>query len=531
MPRSTTRFNSKPPSEEIQIRHMPASPLAALPHLLEKVRSLAADQEVHLVGGALRDSLLGLASHDFDFVVAGDAVGLARRIADRLRADFYVLDDAFGAARIIVTGEQGVRDVLDFSPLRGRHIVADLEARDFTINAMALNLRDGTTSDPLQGAADIRAKTIRACSPSALHDDPIRILRAVRLAGVLDFRIDGPTRKAIKISAELLPNTSPERQRDELFKMLAGRRPESSMRALDMLGILPHVLPELGALTGSQLRAPHTYGAWEHTLSVMRHLREMLEVLMASVGDRPGGLLVSTLRVGLGRYQRRLHDHFSAGLNQDRPLGALLQFAVLYHDVGSSSTLLMDKDDRAEVIGSEAQSARLARERAVRFGLSRLEIARLHTIVAHHSRFLHLAKQREVDGQETTRREIYHFFRDVAEAGVDLVLLGLADMRGTRDTELTEGAWSGWVRTARTLLENYWERPEEAVAPPRLLDGHDLMKTFSLPAGPLIGQLMEAIRETQAAGQISSREDALSLARRCLEQLGLPGRSPGESPE
>ena len=123
------------------------------------------------------------------------------------------------------------------------------------------------------------------------------------------------------------------------------------------------------------------------------------------------------------------------------------------------------------------------------------------------------ATRLEGDKQTPSRKAIYRFFRDSGEAGIDLILLALADVRATYATNLTQETWVAYLNIARILLENYWERPEEVVAPPRLLDGHDLMKELNIDAGPLIGQLLETIRENQAAGKIENKEQALTFAR------------------
>ena len=132
----------------------------------------------------------------------------------------------------------------------------------------------------------------------------------------------------------------------------------------------------------------------------------------------------------------------------------------------------------------------------------------------------HFFTYRMVDHQqEQSRKAIYRFFRESGEAGLDLVLLGLADLRGTQGPMLTQETWAAALDVARILLENYWERPEETVAPPRLLDGNELMKELDLQPGRIIGQLLEAIREGQATGKIHTREEAFDLARAYLKDM------------
>jgi hypothetical protein len=134
-------------------------------------------------------------------------------------------------------------------------------------------------------------------------------------------------------------------------------------------------------------------------------------------------------------------------------------------------------------------------------------------------RFHFFTSRLEGDKQEPSRKAIYRFFRDAGEAGVDLVLLGLADLRGTQAHTLPQETWRAALDIARILLENYWEKPEETVTPPRLLDGNDLMKELGLEPGRIVGQLLEAIREAQARGRISTREEAISFARDEMKDL------------
>ena len=116
-----------------------------------------------------------------------------------------------------------------------------------------------------------------------------------------------------------------------------------------------------------------------------------------------------------------------------------------------------------------------------------------------------------------TRRAIYRFFRAAGDAALDLVTLGLADQWGMREHTLDQDSWATAVAVARILLENYLERPQESVKPPRLLDGHDIMRAYGIQPGPTVGQLLEAIREAQAIGEVTDRETGLAFGRRWLE--------------
>jgi len=487
--------------------------------LIDKVRDLLPDQELYLVGGAVRDMLLNRPSPDLDFALPSKGISLARRVANALKADFMVLDEERDTGRVIVAEPDGKRTFLDFAVYRGRDLDEDLRARAFTINAIAFDLRTQTLLDPLMGGSDLRLKRIRACSPTSLSDDPVRILRAVRQAAAFEFKIELETRKAMKQAASLLPKVSPERQRDELFKMLAGPKPDASMRALELLGVLPYLLPELPALKGVGQSPPHIYDIWEHTLSVLGHLESILGVLAPGYdADNTNDLFTGLLTLRIGRFRDQFAEHFAQSLNTDRSLRAALFFAALYHDVEKPATKSVDDSGRVRFFDHDVRGAEVAANRGHAFNLSNDEVERIRKIVQHHMRFHFFVNRLDVDKQEPSRKAIYRFFRDTGKAGVDLVLLGLADLRGTRGTTLTQESWAAALDVARILLENYWEKPQETIAPPRLLDGNELMSELGLEPGRIVGQLLETIREGQATGKIENREQALELAREQLKR-------------
>jgi tRNA nucleotidyltransferase/poly(A) polymerase len=187
--------------------------------------------------------------------------------------------------------------------------------------------------------------------------------------------------------------------------------------------------------------------------------------------------------------------------------------------VEKPSTKSIGEDGRIHFYDHEFKGAETAAKRGEAFNLSNDEIGRIHRIVLHHMRFHFFSGRMEGQEREPSRRAIYRFFRDAGEAGVDLVLLGLADLRGTYGATLPQATWTASLDVARILLENYWEKHEETVAPPRILDGNDLMRELALKPGPTIGQLLEAIREGQATGKITTREEALEFAKQQLKEL------------
>jgi putative nucleotidyltransferase with HDIG domain len=214
----------------------------------------------------------------------------------------------------------------------------------------------------------------------------------------------------------------------------------------------------------------------------------------------------------LGRYRQQIHAHLAETLNPERPHKALLYLAALYHDIAKPATRQIDEGGRVHFLGHDQLGAEIARQRGIALCLSSAECSRLQAVVAGHLRPLHLVNT----GQPPTPRAIYRFFRDLGAAGVDVCLLALADTLGTYGAALPQEVWGSTVDVIRSLLEAWWERPEQVVSPPALVSGNDVMDELGLSPGRKVGELLEAIREGQVAGQVHTREEALELARSLL---------------
>lgn len=506
------------PKEKPTVRFVPDHAPIELPQAVEAVRrALPAEARVWVVGGAVRDAVLNRRIRDVDFAVQGEAMKMARAVGNALEGAYYPLDPDRDVGRVLLKSEAGDL-TLDFARLRGPDLEADLAVRDFTVNAMAVALNDvETLIDPLGGLADVRAKLIRACSPSAIIDDPVRGVRAIRLAAQLDFRIDKNTRLLVRANASALANVSAERVRDEFVRCVNGPRPGAALRALDLLGLLNPILPELAALKGVTQSPPHTLDVWEHTLAVVTRLDEVLRLLgPVHDVDAASDLILGLISVQLGRYRHVLTDHLQTWLTPERNVRAALMLAALWHDAGKPATRAVDADGRIRFLTHETVSADLAEARLTELRLSGEELKRIRAIIANHMR------PRQLSAQKTmSPRALYRFFRDTGAAGVDIILLSLADFLGKYGGEPPpQDAWAHHLAVCAQLLEAYFEKRAERVSPPTLITGHDLINELGLAPGPRLGQLLEALREAQAIGEVLDRAGALEFARRWAERPG-----------
>ena len=482
------------------------------------VRRLAEERGVRAwpVGGAVRDALLDRPVHDWDFGVDRDALGLARAVANALGGAYFPLDTERDAGRVVLMAADGARLELDFAALRGADLEADLLARDFTVNALALD-ETGTLIDPTGGAGDLGDRCIRATNEHVFQDDPVRLLRAVRMEAELGFEIEPQTAAWMSRDASLLALPSAERVRDEFARVMATQGAVIHLQRCDEFGLLPHVAPELEYLKGVTQSPPHRFDVWYHTLLVVDALEGVVaavtgqEVGPCALADVPPAAWGDLARV-LGQFAADVTAHLAVETNGGRNRALLLKVAALLHDVGKPETWSQGEDGRIHFYNHEPVGARIAATRlqALRFG--RDEVKRVCVMVAGHLRPAHLSRAEKV-----TRRAVYRYFRATGDAGVEVALLSLADHLATYGPHLQERRWGRRLAVAEMLLTHYFERYDETVAPPSLVTGHDLMAELGLEPGPEIGRLLEALREAQAAGEVETREEALALARQNLD--------------
>jgi tRNA nucleotidyltransferase/poly(A) polymerase len=504
--------------EKFKIIYIPRYDMLQFPPIVYKLVALIPpDIEIYLVGGVVRDAFRDVHSKDIDFIMTGEAIPIAKKIANALGVPFYPLKEELDVARIVLMGPEGERQYLDFSSLRGKTLEEDLMARDFTINAIAVNLREPEKIyDPCQGVKDLLAGEIKVCTNHSLLSDPVRILRAIRQAALFKFKITPETRKLIRQAAEFLPRTSPERQRDELMRIMAGPKPDAALIAMDMLGVLKYVFPEVTELKGIEQSPPHTLNVFDHTIAVVQKLAAVLDVLgpQHDPEGQANNLIYGQLSVRLGRFREKLGEHLKSAITPERSIKSILFFAAMFHDCGKKDTAAVSENGQIHFYKHDIVGSVLTDGRAHFLRLSNDEIHRAVTIVRHHMRPFLLTNT----GETPSRRAVYRFFRDTGEVGVDICLLSLADFLGTYGVNVPSSLWANHLETVRVLLEAWWEKPAQEVNPELLFNGSDIIRIFGLDPGPKIGQVLEFLREMQAVGLVQTRAQAVQSIKQFLSE-------------
>jgi poly(A) polymerase len=477
--------------------------------LLPKIAEIsqARQIEIYLVGGAVRDLLLGReAIVDLDFVVPGDGLAVARQVADALEAAFYPLDSERGTGRVVYDAPDALgpkKSYLDFATFRGPTLLADLADRDFTINAIALSLTNPPQLiDPLQGQRDLEMGQIQTASDAAFNNDPVRVLRAIRLAAEFNFSIEAKTKQRLRQAAAGLAAVSPERQRDELLKLLNTPGSDQAIQSLRHLEVLPHILPEVEAMIGVSQSPPHHLDVFDHTVAALAAWTKMKQANFPDIANN--------LQNKVKQY---LHEPLAGDVTQQ----TLMPLALLLHDTGKPLTRTQETQDdngytKIRFWGHAPESAKIANQVMHRLHFSGQATSFVTTVVTHHVRPLLLAQEGKV-----SRRAIYRFFRDTAgggyQAGVAITLHALADQRATYPSGQGQAEEQALLEIINNLIAAYFEQRDQVVDPPALLTGRDLMAELGLTQGRLIGLLLSRLKEAQATGQVQTKAEALAFIK------------------
>lgn len=504
---------------------------------------LAAQQrQAYLVGGSLRDMLLGESCRDWDIVISGEAHGLARRLADTLGGHYARLHDK--ASRVIMKAEEG--DItLDIASLHSQSLEADLRTRDFTINALAAPLDEALSLrliDPLHGEKDLRARRLKAVHDGVFQADPLRMLRAVRLMTRYQFSLDPGTQKLIRRDAALLPAVAPERIHDELYAILEPDGATAHLRLLDELGLLTVLIPELIPAKGMRQPYPHYWDVFDHSLETVGALELVAYATMQDttvqdtqegMPDAQEGMLDAINRVPthapeadahlatnaatpahLAHIQNLLKEAEKQSIFSPAELTApRMKIAALLHDIGKPVTYTTAEDGSIRFYTHPQIGAPIALQITKRLSASTRDRRLAQLLAAHHMRPGQLGQ-----GGEVTPRAIRRYFVDLGPAGIAVALFSLADHLATFGPQPLNSTWERHLSVVSLLLTRYI-RERDSILPPRLLAPEELMRRLKLEPGPLVGQLLEAIAEAQSEGAIHSKEEALWLAEERLSDL------------
>jgi poly(A) polymerase len=460
-----------------------------------------------VAGGAVKDCLLGLPVSDVDIVFPPDAVGIAARFAERTGGSRIALrvDDPARKMERVIVGSHGNALIFDFTGRRGPSIESDLAGRDFTITAMALPLDafvGGDLSrlvDPFEGREGIRHRRIRVLSDDAFRQDPLRLLRAFRLAAELDFTIDGETTGKLARDGALLGDVSGERVRDEFFRILEISPCSPFLEEMDRIDLLEHVFPGVAVMKGIEQDSYHALDVWSHTMLCLKELESLLENPRQEFGDAGADF----------------REYLAGTFVRGRSRAALLKLAVLLHDAGKPATMSRDAEGHTRFYGHAAAGGAIIDAICGRLRLAKAEENYLNLLVLNHMHLVHLTAQ-----PSRTRRSILHFFRKYGEDYRALFLLFMADTRATVGPKMTPERVRLIEEAVAEMLHLYEADLHPQLQAPALLTGRDLISGLGLEPGQRIGEILRSVEEARLEGLVTDQDSALAYARAFLKKDG-----------
>jgi tRNA nucleotidyltransferase/poly(A) polymerase len=459
---------------------------------LDAVRAALVGERAWVVGGAVRDELLGRPVADVDVAIDGEARAAAKALARSVGGPVFELSDAFGAWRVIGPDR---RWQVDITPLQGATLADDLARRDFTVNAMARPVGGGDLVDQHGGRADLADRRLRMVAPSAFDDDPLRVLRLARFACELQLTPDRETVDAAALRAPRITEVAAERTFAELKRVVAADRVLDGLAMMASLGLTGHVLPELSALHGVEQNRYHHLDVHDHTLEVLAEV--------VTLEHDPGAILGPGLAAPLRAY---LAQPFSDDLDR----GTALRFGALLHDAAKPDTQAFHED--GTVLGFPGHAdlgASMAREALTRLRASEKLRAHVALLARHHLGLGYLVHKAPLD-----RRTIHQYLTRTWPIEVDVSLLSIADRLATRGRKAQE-AIARHLAVAEVVLPLALEFAVWRAQPP-LVRGDDLARALDIRPGPRLGRLLAAIDEARYAGEVADADAAIALARTLL---------------
>ena len=452
--------------------------------------ALGAPADAWIAGGAVRDAALGRQVDDLDLAVAGDPAAGAKTIAREGGGHAFELSAEFATWRA-VAADGGWQ--VDLTALRGATIEDDLRERDFTVGAVAVPLAGGEPIDPYGGLADLERGVLRTVTERSFDSDPLRLLRAARLAADLGLEIAGETVALARSRATRAAEPAGERQLAEMRRLVGGPEPLRGVALLDELGLTAVVLPELAALRGVEQGPNHHLDVHDHTIAVLERTLEVEADLERFGGERSGELAAL----------------LAEPLADEMTRGTALRFGALLHDIGKPATRA-EHDGFVTFVGHDRDGAEIVAGVCRRLRASRALTRHLQGLTLHHLRLGFMVHEAPLPP-----RRVHEYLRATEPVGPDVTLLTVADRLSARGSGpfATDEAIEAHLRLAREMLAATLDWRQDGPPPP-LLRGDELVGELGVSDGPEVGELLAELEAAQFAGEVGDRQQAIEYLRR-----------------
>lgn len=440
--------------------------------------------KIYLVGGSVRDCLMGKDTYDRDLIVTDiDAGVFAQKVSDFFDGKFIPLDVENKIYRVVLKDKINYLDITN--PVENS-MEKDISRRDLTINAIAVDIKTGEILDIVGGIKDVDGKIIRGIKDENFTDDPLRILRVFRFYSLLGFEIDSHLLDVCKKYKNLISQPAKERVEYELMKLFSGKYAYQSLLKMDECGILEILFPFVKELKQVPPNLHHHLDLFHHSIETVRQVELLYENSSSKVQEHMD-------KVDFGGFSRLAH----------------LKLASFMHDIGKFSTWTIEEDTgRHRFIKHDDVGSKLAKPILKKMCFSNKQIEYIILIIKKH-----MYPTAVVSSPELTDKVMMRFVRKMGDDAIDNILIAQADRLSARGPEITEEIVNENISLLNSLLEFYLSAKESLKPLPKLLDGNEVMQILGLSPSPKLGQIMNELHEAQVSGDVSTKDDAISFIK------------------
>lgn len=440
------------------------------------------DIDIYIVGGYLRDLILNLHTYDMDYVVRGTSgLKFAQDLANLFNGYYIELDASFDIARVVLPDK---KNYIDIAGCQGKSIEEDLSRRDFTINAMAINLKKIDSEaliDPHNGLSDIKDKTIKTISEKNIIDDPLRILRAFRISALTNSSISVDTLSYINKHLSLLNNVAKERITLELNKLFSLHSSLKYVQLLKSSGVLEEIFPDMKNLYKVPENVYHHLGLFEHTLDVYKNIEELIPAM-----------------------PEKTQEHLQENITASTKRIVALKYAALLHDIGKPDTWVIDETGKHTFLGHADLGEEMSEIICKNLKLPNSAVKRIAKLVKYHL----YPSQLSNNFQPPSKKAKFRFFRKLGDEVPEAILLAMADRLAAQGPKISKEIVNRQLKMLEELLNDYYKTLEKTKELPKIIDGNDVMKLLNFKPSKKIGIILTEIRNRQIDGELATKEEA-----------------------
>lgn len=452
--------------------------------ILNQITPFIKVYKAYLVGGFIRDSIMGIESIDRDIIVENcDVEKLAKTISDSLEAHFVPLDTENKIYRIVLKDKV---NYIDLAAPIGRNINQDILRRDLALNAIAFDLEKSEFFDPTNGIKDIENRVIRGISEQNFTDDPLRLLRIYRFHSKFGFKIDENLKKIAKKYASMIELPAKERINAELIKLFEGKYADSALKEMNEAGLLDYIFPIMKEVKKVPPNSHHHLDLFNHSIETVKQVQKEYEKAPIETKKHlESNLLGSSSQLGY------------------------LKLAAFCHDIGKPDTWIIEEEtQKHRFFKHDDVGSKLIIPILKDLKFSKKQISYIQKMIKYHIYPSALVCQ-ESSGEKAQMK----FYRKMENYVIDVIILAKADRLSAQGPDITEEITSRNLNGLENLLKKYFEIKEDLKPLEKLIDGTEIMEILNIPASEKLGNIIKSLKESQLSGEVTTKTEAIEFIK------------------